>query len=710
MSHPPTAMQGSDSTGSVVNKVGLAKSNWLKHITTLLEGSLVIVKNIHVFNSHVLVHCSDGWDRTAQLTTIAELCLDPYYRTLRGFEILIEKDWVSFGHKFADRCGHLSNEKYFVNASAANGAAAAALKDNLRNVYKSQSHARETSPVFHQFLDCVYQLLRQYPTRFEFNEKLLVELHYHVYSCQFGTFLFNCERERIEHRPQERTCSVWDYIDSKAGDFINKEYDPKKDEDFVSDGGVLLPDARYVRYWAELFGRKDDEVNEVVVPAGSEITEKVAVQNGSDPLGGTNEKPPMMATDDSVDPNGTCVTVAVDATSSPLGAVNDGGWETQSLQAPPDTNGSSAPSGNSSQATSVASTPLKAFASFLSSSTTSSTAASTPAIIPSGPSTPSGAYTTYDVDDPWREDKELGNITDSFQSNTVMTSNTAIARSNTLQDFSSTLRVSGSSLGTSIVGSFTRFTINVGEAVYGRGKGPSSPVDKELVGATNGRSNSVGGPLASSGEKIKEFMSENNSVGGFAITSVPIGSDPLSPTQRAMRSASASSDFSSSPPTPSPRSTSGGTDYPFPIVGLLKRNGSVSSLSQQMQQAQESRILISSSPLASPPRSNSINSVSSTTSSIVAPLSSPGLHSSPLQFTSSSPPSSVPPLGGDMITSFTTRPASFKGVPLSTPPATLVPVLGSPVSGRERMAETKATDLPDPPVVKKELPHPLWVE
>lgn len=50
-----------------------------------------------------LVHCSDGWDRTAQNTTLVMLSLDPYYRTLEGFCILIAKEWVSFGHKFKTR-------------------------------------------------------------------------------------------------------------------------------------------------------------------------------------------------------------------------------------------------------------------------------------------------------------------------------------------------------------------------------------------------------------------------------------------------------------------------------------------------------------------------------------------------------------------------------------------------------------------------------
>ncbi len=174
----------------------LRRSGWLRHLSAILDGTLLIVRNIHVNSSHVLIHCSDGWDRTAQLSSLSQLCLDPFYRTIRGFQILVEKDWLSFGHRFLDRCGHLSSDKLFVTTSDTTGSgaeAAQAFITSVQNKLGGPHHLKETSPVFHQFLESVQQIQRQFPDRFEFNSRYLEQIHYHLYSSQFGTFLFNCE-------------------------------------------------------------------------------------------------------------------------------------------------------------------------------------------------------------------------------------------------------------------------------------------------------------------------------------------------------------------------------------------------------------------------------------------------------------------------------------------------------------------------------------
>lgn len=124
----------------------LEKTLWLQHLSGLLAASVTVVTTIEVEGRPVLVHCSDGWDRTPQIVATAQLCLDPYYRTVNGFKTLVEREWLSFGHKYGDRCGHGPNS-YELN---------------------------ERCPVFLQWLDCVHQIHNQFPCSFEFSIGYLV--------------------------------------------------------------------------------------------------------------------------------------------------------------------------------------------------------------------------------------------------------------------------------------------------------------------------------------------------------------------------------------------------------------------------------------------------------------------------------------------------------------------------------------------------------
>jgi len=64
------------------------------------------------FFENVVVHCSDGWDRTSQIAALAQMMLDPYFRTFEGFQVIVEKDWLSFGHMFNKRCGHFTSSDH----------------------------------------------------------------------------------------------------------------------------------------------------------------------------------------------------------------------------------------------------------------------------------------------------------------------------------------------------------------------------------------------------------------------------------------------------------------------------------------------------------------------------------------------------------------------------------------------------------------------
>lgn len=48
----------------------LEATDWLFHLHKILQAAAFCARCMHVDNMHLLIHCSDGWDRTAQVSTL----------------------------------------------------------------------------------------------------------------------------------------------------------------------------------------------------------------------------------------------------------------------------------------------------------------------------------------------------------------------------------------------------------------------------------------------------------------------------------------------------------------------------------------------------------------------------------------------------------------------------------------------------------------
>ncbi|XP_050353471.1 myotubularin-related protein 4 isoform X1 [Nymphalis io] len=224
----------------------LERTVWPQYVCGVARAASAVARAAHA-GRPVLVHCSDGWDRTPQLVAAAQLILDPYYRTLQGFRILIEREWLDFGHKFADRCGHQFGAE----------------------------DPNERSPIFLQWLHVVYQMMLQYPCSFEFNEAYLIKLATHVHSCMFGTFLCNTSRERAECRANDTTAQVWHLLRAPA--YRNHLYTPPHHPHEQ----VIWPECS-VRamqvWWGLLRGEREREPPRVAAPPAAPAPPAAAQQ------------------------------------------------------------------------------------------------------------------------------------------------------------------------------------------------------------------------------------------------------------------------------------------------------------------------------------------------------------------------------------------------------------------------------------------------
>ncbi|KAG8041949.1 hypothetical protein G9C98_007253 [Cotesia typhae] len=180
--------------------------SWSNHRGAALVKMSELIPTISEPSDHlnsgtsVILQENAGRDLCCVISSLVQLILDPYFRTITGFQTLLQKEWVAAGHPFCDRLGHI-------------------IKPN-----------GEKSPIFLIYLDCVWQLCQQYPSKFEFTETYLTSLWDTAHVSIFDTFIFNCERDRTNAATDINSSlvlrSVWDWREQFTDQDILLFYSP----------------------------------------------------------------------------------------------------------------------------------------------------------------------------------------------------------------------------------------------------------------------------------------------------------------------------------------------------------------------------------------------------------------------------------------------------------------------------------------------------
>ncbi|KAG9064591.1 hypothetical protein KI688_002849 [Linnemannia hyalina] len=136
----------------------IESTGWLTHVADVLKaaaGRDGVVGKMLEGQSSVLVHCTDGWDRTTQLVSLAQILLDPYYRTINGLRVLIEKEWLSCGHPFHSRTEVAPNQKK-PSTPTVDEESSESWKLGANAIHSSPNGAKESLSYSRKWLNRVY--------------------------------------------------------------------------------------------------------------------------------------------------------------------------------------------------------------------------------------------------------------------------------------------------------------------------------------------------------------------------------------------------------------------------------------------------------------------------------------------------------------------------------------------------------------------------
>ncbi|EDV26578.1 uncharacterized protein TRIADDRAFT_54716 [Trichoplax adhaerens] len=174
----------------------LAATQWPNFIRVCLFIATKIADKLHYGAVSILVKDYDGAELSCVICSLVQVILDGDCRTIKGFQTLLQKNWVVVGYRF---------------------------------------NASQESPFFELFLSCISQLLYQNPLAFEFSPNYISHL-LDISLCGLTeTFSYNNEYERCRYN----------YVRKGEGNVSKRT-------------GIVLPSAWNLCYlnWKEVFNER----------------------------------------------------------------------------------------------------------------------------------------------------------------------------------------------------------------------------------------------------------------------------------------------------------------------------------------------------------------------------------------------------------------------------------------------------------------------
>lgn len=174
-------------------------SGWINFLQLIQIGVKNIVE-IMQKGEFVMVNCSCGWDRTPQLVSLTKIVMNPYYRTFEGFKILVNVEWISFGHRFNHR------------------------------LIKDKNDDNELSPVFIQFLDALRVIISQNLDCFEYNDQFQKDLGDAYIDGRFSRFIHDSAKDIKNNNKEYQLLNMWVWMSLQKKYHHNPFYEQQVSE------------------------------------------------------------------------------------------------------------------------------------------------------------------------------------------------------------------------------------------------------------------------------------------------------------------------------------------------------------------------------------------------------------------------------------------------------------------------------------------------